>query len=40
MYNAESAFTEMVTTDIDLPMNDEKFKRLDAAINEQMRRAV
>lgn len=40
MYNAESAFIEMVTTDIDLPMNDEKFKRLDAAINEQMRRAV
>ncbi len=40
MYNAESAFAEMVTTDIDLPMNDDKFKRLDVFINEQMRKVV
>lgn len=39
-YNAEKAFTEMVTTNIDLPMNDEKFRLLDTAIDMQLRKVV
>lgn len=38
IYNSEAAFTEMITTDIDLPMNEDKFMKLDVAINEQMRK--
>ncbi len=39
-YNAEKAFNEMVTTNIDLPMNYEKFQMLDMAIDTQMRKVV
>ena len=39
-YDPEKAFSEMVTTDIDLPMNDEKFRMLDIAIDMQLRKVV
>ncbi len=36
-YDPEEAFSNMVITDIDLPMDDEKLYRLDVAIAEQLR---
>lgn len=39
-YNPEEAFTDMVITDVDLPMNEEKFMKLDMALEAQMKRVV
>lgn len=38
-YDSEEAFSKMIVTDIDLPMNDEKFAKLDALIDQQLKEA-